>query len=203
MIFLFLCLQILPARESMMYETNEKGKIGYITITSQRDSLGYHVIYSSDRLIDVILDSLDLGTLAIKKFVNNRLELKISRNGKFEVWLKGKKLYYRVNGPIYDRHTLDFALRGFDYSDSFKTNIRLHIPELMIINAEVEVVGEEHINSRAGDILCWKILVIPRIIFTHRKFYFWIEKDYPHRFVKYWDSSGENYIILVDAKMDV
>jgi hypothetical protein len=38
----------------------------------------------------------------------------------------------------------------------------------------------------------------PRVIFFGRRFFFYIEKEYPHRFVKYTDSSGKNSITLVE-----
>lgn len=200
MILLLLCLHILPEREFFIYETNDKGKIGKIEVTSQKDSLGYHIVYISDRKIEIVLDSLTLGTLYISKTINDRQILKIVREKKFNVYFKGHKMTYHEDGPVYDRHTLDFALRGFDYNIEYENTIRLHIPEFMIINAELKVVGEEIISGPVGEILCWKVRVIPRIFFIRMKFYIWIEKDSPHRFIKYADSSGKNYIQLINSR---
>ncbi len=199
-ILFFLLLQIIPDNEYVTYETYEKGKLGKIVITSHRDSIGYHIFYKSDRSIEVILDSLTLGTIYINKFVNNRRELTITRNKEFKVYFKGEKHTYRETRPVYDRHTLDFALRGFSYSSGFKTSIRLHIPEFMIVNAELEVIGEEIMTCPVGKIPCWKVQLVPRVLFFSRKLYFWIEKAWPHRFVKYADSSGQNYILLTSSK---
>jgi len=198
MILLLIVLQILPQREFLVYRTNDKGKLGRIEITSQRDSLGYHIIYTSDRIIEAILDTTDLGTEYLTKIVAQKLELKISNEKNFRVYFKGSHKVYHEQGPIYDRHTLDFALRGFEYSSNFIKRIRLHVPELMIINADLRVVGEETVISPLGEITCWKIEMAPRVIIIHLKFYFWIEKCWPYRFVKYSDSSGENEILLVE-----
>jgi hypothetical protein len=195
---LFLYLQILPEKEILVYKTDDKGKIGKIEITSQKDSLGYHIYYVSDREIEVILDSVNLGTIYIYKTINNKLDYKFSKNKHFKVYFKRRNVTYREDGPVYDRHTLDFALRRFEYASDFKKIIRLHVPELMIINAELKVVGEEIIKGPVGDVSCWKIEMKPRIFFIRMKFYFWIEKEYPYRFVKYEDSSGKNSILLIE-----
>jgi hypothetical protein len=201
MILLFICLQLLPEKECLIYETNDKGKIGEIEVTLHKDSLGYHIVYTSDRIIEIVLDSLNLGTLYINKTIDGKQALKIERDGEeFTVYFRGNRMIYHAQGPVYDRHTLDFALRGFKYHRVFEDTFRLHIPEFMIVNAELKVVGEESIAGPLGEILCWKIQMTPRVLFTRMKFFFWIEKDWPHRFVKYSDSSGENYILLVESK---
>ncbi len=41
----------------------------------------------------------------------------------------------------------------------------------------------------------------PRIFFLNWKFYFFIEQEYPYRFVKYTDASGENSIVLKEYEM--
>jgi len=199
MILFFMFLQILPAQEFFLYETNADGKIGNLEITSRKDSLGYHILYTSDRTIEAILDSLDLRTLYVKKLVNGRQELKILNNKNFEVYFKGEKMVYQEDGPVYDRHTLDFALRGFEYNHGYKKKIRVHIPEVMIVNAELMVVGEEVIKSPLGEIPCWKIEMTPRIFFIRKKLYFWFEKDYPHRFIKLSDASEKNQMLLINS----
>lgn len=188
---------VLPEKEFLVYETNDKGKMGTIELTSERDSSGYHIMYTWDRVINVILDSANLGTLYIKKIVNDKMEMEVSRQDHFKVFFKGRYYVYNEDGPVYDRHTLDFALRGFDYTDTFKKTIRLHIPELMIVNAELEVIGEGIVSGPLGDILCWHVQMTPRILFLRWKFFFWIEKEYPHRFIRYEDSSGKNSVLLI------
>ena len=68
----------------------------------------------------------------------------------------------------------------------------------MIVNADLHVIGEESVNTSLGSITCWKLKMKPRVFFINWQFYFWIEQAYPHRFVKYEDSSGENRILLVE-----
>ena len=196
MILLVLFLQLLPSEEKIVYQTFDEGKKGEIYITSRRDSLGYHIFYHSDRDIEVILDTVALGTIYIEKFVKKKLELKIEKNGVFKVYFKGRRHKYRERGPVYDRHTLDFALRGFSYHPDFKKIIRLHVPEFMVINADIKVLGEEFVVTPAGRFLCWKLQMKPRVFFVRLKFYFWIEKEAPHRFIKYSDSSGKHSIFL-------
>jgi len=189
-------IHFLPQYEYILYETNDRGKNGQIEVVMKRDSLGYHIIYKSDRTIEVILDTINLQTLYVNKIVGKKWELSVKRNHFFEVNYRGRKNYYNESNPVYDRHTLDFVLRGFDYNKNFKKRIRLNVPEFMIINADLEVIGEENITTPAGSFDCWKIKMTPRVVFTNMKFYFYIEKQYPFRFVKYTDSSGKNSIFL-------
>jgi hypothetical protein len=186
----------LPDSEHIIYETNDKGKIGQIEVISVRDSTGYHILYTSDRIVEAVLDTIDLKTLYLNKVIQGHWELTVRRNRIFEVNYRGRKNFYRETDPVYDRHTLDFVFRGFAYHIDFKKRIRLNVPEFMIINADLEVIGEDSVTTPVGSFDCWKIMMIPRVIFTKMKFYFYIEKTYPYRFIKYTDSSGKNSIIL-------
>ncbi len=196
MIPLFLLMQIIPKHESMEYETNNKGKIGAIQVTSNFDSIGYHVTYVSDRIIEVILDSTNLSTRYVRKKIDGRTVLEITTSGGFDVSFRGREYRYDNDRVVYDRHTLDFALRGFGYAPGFKEKFWLHAPEVTIVNAELEVVDEVTIATPAGEFSCWKIKMKPRILFFNWRFFFYIEKEYPHRFIKYNDSSGGNSIVL-------
>ena len=197
LIAFILFLHILPERESMVYQTNDKGKLGSIFVVSQLND-NYHIVYTSDRIIRVILDTVGLGTLRVEKTVDGKLELQAWLDEDFHVQFRGNRYRYREKDFVYDRHTLDFALRGFLYYRTFKKTIRLHVPEFMIVNAELRVIGDDVVSGPLGDIACWKLEMKPRILFINWKFYFWIEKAYPHRFVKYEDSSGENSIMLAE-----
>jgi hypothetical protein len=196
-IAILLFLQILPPAESMIYETDEKGKIGKLTAESHLDSLGYHIFYVSDREITILLDTTDLSTLYAKKVIDGELVFQFERSSGIKVFFNGRYYDHNDENPVYDRHTLDFALRGFEYHRNFKMMFRLHVPELTIVNAELEVLGEEEMVTPAGSFECWKVQMKPRVIFFNRRFFFYIEKDPPHRFVKYTDSSGQNSITLV------
>jgi hypothetical protein len=193
---------MIPSHESFVYRTNDRGKLGAIDVTLNKDTSGYRIRYVSDRLIDVILDTSDLRTLYVNKLVKGKWELSIERRNKFMVNFKGRKTSYDEKGPIFDRHTLDFVLRGFNYTEGFKHRIRLNVPELMVINADLSVIGSEAVNTPLGDVECWKILMEPRVLIIRRKFYFWIEKDFPHRCIKYTDSSGNNLILLIQYSSD-
>ncbi len=192
--------QLLPDEEYIVYETVDKGRIGEIDIVLLRDSTGYRVTYTSNRIVEAILDAENLQTLYLNKIIEGRWELSVKRNHILEVNYQGRKNYYRETAPVYDRHTLDFALRSFQYTSDFKKRIRLNVPEFMIINADLEVIGEDSITTPAGTFDCWKVRMIPRVIFTKMKFYFYIEKDFPRRFVRYEDSSGKNAIILKEYR---
>ncbi|MEO0126130.1 MAG: hypothetical protein ABIL44_00080 [candidate division WOR-3 bacterium] len=191
---------VLPDSEYIVYETNDKGKIGMIEVILKKDTVGYNVIYKSDRIVEAILDTINLQTLYLNKIIRGRWELSVKKNHLFEVNYQGRKNHYDEKNPIYDRHTLDFVLRGFKYQRDFKKRIRLNVPEFMIINADLEVIGEDIVSVPAGTFDCWKIMMIPRVVFTKMKFYFHIEKSYPHRFVKYTDSSGKNSIVLKEYR---
>jgi|GEM_PF-686578 len=187
---------LLPDSEYIVYETSDKGKIGKIEVNLVKDSAGYHITYVSDRTVEAILDTENLQTIYLNKIIKGRWELSVKKNHIFEVNYQGRKSYHKETDPVYDRHTLDFALRSFTYHKNFKKRIRLNVPEFMIINADLEVIGEDSVTTPVGFFDCWKIMMKPRVIFTHMKFYFYIEKKFPQRFIKYTDSSGKNSIIL-------
>jgi len=180
----------------MVYETDDGEKIGSIQVVSELDSTGYNIVYTSDRIIEIRLDANDLSTVYAKKVIKDRTVLVITKDGGFDVFFQGRRRRYDDDSPVYDRHTLDFALRGFDYEPGFHTRFRLHIPEFMIVNADLDVVGDSVVETAAGTFKCWIVKMKPRIFFLNRKFFFYIEQEYPYRFVKYADASGENSIVL-------
>ncbi len=194
--YLFAGESLLPDSEYIIYETNDKGKIGKIVIRSERDSTGYRITYISDRTVETILDPENLQTIYLNKIIKGKWELSVKKTHIIEVNYQGRKSFYKESAPVYDRHTLDFVLRGFTYSKDFKKRIRLLVPEFMIINADLEVIGEDSVTTPVGIFECWKIMMKPRVVFTNIKFYFYIEKNFPHRFVKLLTSSGKNSIIL-------
>ncbi|MGQ9664777.1 MAG: hypothetical protein ACUVUH_05525 [bacterium] len=181
-----------------MYETNDKGKVGRIDVTLTKISTGYYITYISDRKVEAILDTENLQTIYLNKIIKEKWELSVKKNDVIEVNYQGRKTFYKETVPVYDRHTLDFVLRGFDYNTGFKKRIRLLVPEFMIINADLEVIGEDSVMTPIGTFDCWKIMMKPRVIFTRIIFYFYIEKEFPHRFVKLSESAGKNSIILKD-----
>lgn len=191
---------VLPDSEYILYETYDRGKTGAIKVHAVKDSTGHRIIYISDRKIEAILDTVNLQTLYLNKVIKGRWELSVKKNHLIEVNYKGRKNYYKEREPVYDRHTLDFVLRGFNYSRDFKKRIRLNVPEFMIINADIKIVGEDSVITPAGRFDCWKILMVPRVIFKKINFYFYIEKSYPYRFIKFVDSSGKNSIVLKEYR---
>lgn len=197
LIALIIFLQILPARESCLYESRNKDRTGTIIVESRLEDDGYHVTYRSDRLIEAVLDTADLSTRFLRKVIGQDTVLEITSGSDLVVHFNGRLHRYRSEPAVYDRHTLDFALRGFDYGPGFKTRFRLHIPELMVVNAELEVQGEAVIETPAGEFACWEVVMKPRIIFFKREFFFLIEKDQPRRFVKFTDASGQSSILLM------
>ena len=199
MIFIFLFLYLLPQKESIVYRTDDTGKIGTRDVTAQKDSLGLHVIYEwEDRILEVIFDTMDMSTVYVKKTIADKIVLEITREDEFKVYFKGDRVNHPLEDPIYDRHALEFALRGFKYDEDFKKTIRFHVPEFMVIRADLEVIGDDVVSCPLGEIQCWKLMMTPRVLFIKWKFYFWIEKDYPHRFIKYEDSSAKNSILLIE-----
>lgn len=187
---------LLPDNEYSVYETNDKGKVGKIEVKLTKDSTGYHITYISDRRVEAILDTENLQTIYLNKIIKEKWELSVKKNDVIEVNYQGRKSFYKETEPVYDRHTLDFVLRSFIYYPGFKKRIRLLVPEFMIINADLEIIGEDSVTTPAGVFDCWKIMMKPRVVFTRIKFYFYIEKKFPHRFVKLLDSSRKSSIIL-------
>ncbi|MGB3341686.1 MAG: hypothetical protein WBB37_09415 [bacterium] len=199
MIILIFLIQLLPSSENYTYETNDKGKMGTMDIMAELDTSGYHVIYTwENKVLELIFDTMDMSTKYVKKTAGDKVELEAQRKEKFNVSFKGRKFSYNIDKPVYDRHAIEYALRGFDYYSNLKRNIRLHVPEFMVVNAEINVLGEEIVNCPLGNIACWKVEMVPKVLFAKWHFYFWFEKEYPKRFIKYSDSSGNNSILLID-----
>jgi hypothetical protein len=201
MIFTMLICVLLPSTEHYLYETNDKGKIGTMDISVEKDTIGFHVLYTwEDRILEVIFDTLDMSTVYVKKTAGKKVELEIKREEKFNVVFRGRRYTYGYenHAPIYDRHAIEYAIRGFSLGEGFKKTIRFHVPEYMVINADVHVIDQEVVTSPIGDILCWKVEMKPNVWFINWRFYFWIEVEYPHKFVQYKDSSGKNTIMLIE-----
>jgi len=199
---ILLLVSLLPSQETMTYETYDKGKTGQMAVTALIDSLGYHVIYRwEDRIIDIIFDTLDMSTVYVEKTVGDNVELHAEKKTEYEVLFKGSKFSHRYDhdAPIYDRHAIEYALRGFTYTDTYKKTIRFHVPEFTIVNADVTVVDQGTIGSEAlGNIDCWKVKLAVKVLFFGWSSYFWIEKDAPHRFIKFEDEKGEHMIRLIE-----
>jgi hypothetical protein len=182
MLVLILLINVLPLKETMVYITKDKEKTGQMNVVNVKDSLGYRVRYMS--------------TVYAKKTVGSKVELEAKRTDKYYVFFKGNNYSYSIDTPIYDRHAIEFALRGFDYDDKFEKTIRFHVPEFMVVNAKLKVVGEETLSKQVGVIECWKIEMLIKVLLISWKSYFWIEKAYPHRFVMFEDASGDHSITL-------
>ena len=199
MLILIFIIQLLPSSENYTYETNDKGKIGTMKVAVELDTAGYNVIYTwENKVLELIFDTVDMSTKYVKKNTGDKVEFEAQRKEKFNVFFKGRKFSYNVDKPIYDRHAIEYALRGFDYYSNLKRNIKLHVPEFMVVSAEINVLGEETVNCPLGNIVCWKVEMVPKVLFVKWRFYFWFEKEYPKRFIKYSDSSGKNSILLID-----
>lgn len=196
MIFLLL-IALLPSSEYVMYQTCERGRLDTLEAYLSKDSVGYHVHYVSDRVVDVILDSITLQTRYVKKVIKGETNVEIINDREYRVTYLGRVRHYANDELIYDRHTLDFAFRGLKLNAEFRRRIRLSIPEFRIVNADLEVVGADTLITPAGVFACWKLKMTPRILFLKRDFFFWFEQAYPHRFIKLSDSSDKNNMILV------
>jgi len=197
---------LLPVPETMTYETYDKGKTGQMAVAAQVESLGYRVTYTwEDRVLEVIFDTLDMSTVFVKKTVGGKVEMLAERKDEFEVLFKGSRYSHRYDAdePIYDRHAIEYALRGFTYTGAFKKTIRFHVPEFMIVNADVTVADQGTIVSETlGSIECWKVKLAIKVLFFGWSSYFWIEKDDPHRFIKFEDEKGEHMIRLIEYQKD-
>ncbi|MBN2620645.1 hypothetical protein JXB22_06075 [candidate division WOR-3 bacterium] len=198
MITLFILFSVLPSRESIIYQTIDKGREGTMNIDAIKDSGGYHAVYTwEDRVIDIVFDSITMATRSVIKTIGDRTVLRAEQKENFEVEFNGGRHSYREKHGVYDRHAAEFALRGFEYTDDFKTTIRFHVPEFMVINADVTVLGTETVTCPVGIAECWKVEMKPKVLFISISLYFWIEKNYPHRFFKYSDTKGDHSILLI------
>jgi hypothetical protein len=68
----------------------------------------------------------------------------------------------------------------------------------MVVNAKIKVLGEENLSVPKGEFLCWKVEMSIKVLLISWKSFFWIEKDYPHRFIRFQDESGEHDITIND-----
>jgi hypothetical protein len=199
---ILLVLLLLPAQETMMYETYDKGKTGQMAVVAEAESLGHRVTYTwEDRVLEVIFDTVDMSTVYARKTVGGKVELLAERKDRFEVLFKGSKYSHRYahDEPIYDRHAIEYTLRGFAYTADFKKTIRFHVPEFTIVNADITVVDQGVIDTQTmGGIECWKVKLAVKVLLFGWSSYFWIEKTYPHRFTKFEDEKGEHMIRLIE-----
>jgi hypothetical protein len=199
MILFVLFISLLPDSEIIVYQTIDKGKEGTMHIAAVKDSRGYHAVYTwEDRVIDIVFDSITMATRSVIKTIGDKTVLRAEQKENFEVEFNGGRHSYHEKQGVFDRHAAEFALRGFEYADDFKTTIRFHVPEFMVINADVTVLGTDTVSCPVGTVECWKVEMKPKVLFISISFYFWIEKSYPHRFVKYSDTKGDHSILLIE-----
>ncbi len=199
-IFLTFLNYQLPSTESIIYRTEEKGKVGYLTAEMRMDDSTIRVYYTSDRQVETVIDRQDLKTLWVRKIINGRKDFEYRRTGDtISVYYQGNENTYRRPDLIFDRHTLDYVLRAQDYNYNFQREIFIHLPELGIKKAILKVVGDTVTTTALGEFDCWRIALIARVLFIKLKLYFLIEKQYPHRYIKYDDGKRKMEIFKYRA----
>jgi hypothetical protein len=107
----------------------------------------------------------------------------------------------KVPEDRYDVHTVLQSVRGFPFEQQ-EVKFTLVTPEHPKgVGFYMKIVGSEQIATPAGSFDCYQLEagvdgLKGRIFRT--KFFFWIEKNTPHRLIKNTDSEGERIVTLVD-----
>jgi len=185
----------LPASESIVYRTEEKGKVGYLTATIRRDSGMVMINYSSDRVVDVRIDQGDLRTLWVRKIIQGKKDFEFERRGD-TIWTEyhGRHKVFHTTEPVFDRHTLDYFFRQDVYDTLYTRQIMLHLPELGLKSVRIRVAGEETVKTELGDIPCRRVLMTAKVLIFKIELAFLIEKEYPYRYVKLEDKKRKMVI---------
>ncbi len=193
----------LPLVEETVWFTAEDGKSGHLVSKVNMTDSAVCVYYESDRTIEALLDKKNYQTIWVRKIIKGIKAFEFNRSGDtIRIYDRGKNRTYIIDEKVYDRHALDYVLRTFQYHSDFKKSICVHLPELGIKRTLVKVVGEDNVATALGDIPAWQIELSAGILFLRWRFYFLIEKDYPHRFLKYRDGHHIMEIIKYQCKSD-
>ena len=189
--------------EKSTYEVIADGKVSqtvHIISREQRNGKDVYIVRTKSR--QMILEASNLRPISIKK---------TSANGElvFAIEYNDDRVHFIYPGPKrnkvgeapedrYDINTILEVARGFPFRQE-KIKFTLVTPE-HIVSAYIKIVGNEQITVPAGTFDCYQLKagvsgLAGKIVRT--RFYFWIEKNHPHRLIKYTDSSGERLVTLV------
>jgi hypothetical protein len=190
-----------PNHERSIYRIQEKGE----TITS------HHIIsegvFDGKPVYVVKTDSMEMF-LSCRDMRPVRIERKGGDGGpEFSIIYKPDRVHFiypgpkrnkvmKIPGDSYDLNTMLEVMRCYPFGRD-KIRFTLVTPD-RVLKAYAKVIGSEKVSVPLGQIDCYLIEggisgIMGRIIRT--KFLFWVEKEFPHRLVKYKD--GERRITLV------
>lgn len=172
-----------PVKEELLYRTQEKKKVTWLAGTSQYTDSGAYLTYTSDRYIEVILDTHDLRTRWVRKIIAGKKSYEFTRKGdSIAMWNKGRIHNYIRSEPIFDRHSLDYVLRNLDYDANFRKDIYVSTPELGIKKATLQVASQETVMTAVGKLFAWRVNLSARILLLFKyRIYFLVEVNHPHR----------------------
>ncbi len=190
----------LPASELIIYRTEEKKKIGYLTCDVRRDSGKIMINYTSNRIVDVIIDQGDSKTLYVRKIIDGVKDYEFERTGD-SIWMlyHGKQRFYHISEPVFDRHTLDYVLRR-PYDSLYRREMMLSLPELGIKKVLFHVMGTETVETELGEIPCWRVVLRAKVLFLKFELVFLIEKEYPYRYVRFGDKKRKMQICRYETR---
>jgi len=190
--------------EKSLYYVKENGKESkafYIITHGNCNNEEVYIIRSES--YEMIMERDTLRPISIKK---------TNSDGKIEFSIKyaENRVHFVYPGPKrnkvekvpedrYDMNIMIEAVRGFPFDRKDEVEFTLVTPE-HIIGAYIKIADNEFITVPAGSFDCYKLEggiagFKGRIFRT--KFYFWVEKEYPHRLIKYTDSEDERLLELV------
>ena len=92
-----------------------------------------------------------------------------------------------------------WKLSAVSLLDKKKTKFTLVTPD-HVIGAYIKIVDNEKLTVLVGTFDCYKLeggISGYKGKFFRKKFFFWVEKTFPYRLVKYTDSAGEYMMKLV------
>ena len=210
----------IPSGEKSTYEVIEDGETflaDYVVSRKPKDeAVEERSEQNSDKEVyivrtqsfQMILEASDLSPISIKKFKDNGdldFSIEYSKDRVHFIYPGPKRnVVKEVPEDRYDIYTVLQVVRGFPFGQQ-KVKLTLVMPEHPEgVGFYIKIVGSEQVTTPAGTFDCYQLEagvdgLLGRIVKT--KFFFWLEKNPPHRLIKNTDSDGKRTVTLVSYKL--
>ncbi|HEX28498.1 TPA: hypothetical protein ENG04_00265 [Candidatus Poribacteria bacterium] len=187
-----------PNCERSTYKVREDGKTIISSHVISREIHGDRPVYViRTDLMEMFLSCDDMRPIRINKRKDSGEGLE------FSIIYKPKRVHFIYPGPkrnkvmkipddSYDLNTMLEVMRCYPFERD-KIKFTLVTPD-HVLKAYAKIKGLEKVNSPIGRVECYLIEggiagIMGRIIRT--KFLFWIEREFPHRLIKFRDNERE------------
>jgi hypothetical protein len=89
------------------------------------------------------------------------------------------------------RESLELVLRGYNFTSGQKLNFNLISLDLDCYYMELSLVGKERVQTKKGDLTCYKLLMMPggagKLFASKYQNYYYFTDEPPHYFIKYYN----------------